>query len=383
MLTRCTAGRRHVVPIALASLLITTVVPPVHAAAIQIPRAPAPSLRIVVLEGEDAVNIIQQRTAVAPVVEVRDRNDQPVAGAVVSFVIRNGRATFGGARTLTVTTNATGRAVAAGLTPTGTGPLQIAASAAYQGQTAAITIAQTNVATAAQAAAAGAGGASGGGAGAAGTGAASGGSGAAAGAGAATGAGAGAAAGGAAASGAAAAGGGIGLTTIGVVGAAVAGGAYAATKVAGNNSDQTRTLTGTYSAPVAQNYVFTPQGTCTRSWTVQGKLSLEFVEGTGTVAGDLDDEATWTVSSTTCGGEQVGATIAPGATIRLGGTPSAMSGTYSRTGSPAAGIVETATWTFSGSESGDTAAGTLTVTSHLDGPNFVANAGYAVSVTLR
>jgi len=33
------------------------------------------ALRIVVIEGEDAVNIIQQRTAVGPIVEVRDDND--------------------------------------------------------------------------------------------------------------------------------------------------------------------------------------------------------------------------------------------------------------------------------------------------------------------
>src|SRR5262245_62902282 len=80
-------------------------------------------LRIVVIEGEDAVNVVQQKTAVAPVIEVRDRNDQPVAGAVVNFAVRNGRATFSGARTLAVTTDAAGRAVAAGPTPTATGPL--------------------------------------------------------------------------------------------------------------------------------------------------------------------------------------------------------------------------------------------------------------------
>jgi hypothetical protein len=39
-------------------------------------------LKIVVVEGEDAVNIIQQRTAVSPIVEVRDDNDLPVAGAL-------------------------------------------------------------------------------------------------------------------------------------------------------------------------------------------------------------------------------------------------------------------------------------------------------------
>jgi hypothetical protein len=123
--------------------------------------AAAPPLKIVVVEGEGAVNIIQQKTAVAPVIEVRDRNDQPVSGAVVRFAISKGRATFNGARTLTATTDALGRATAAGLTPSGTGSLSIATSATFQGQTAAITIAQTNVLTAAQAAAAASAGSSG------------------------------------------------------------------------------------------------------------------------------------------------------------------------------------------------------------------------------
>ncbi|MEQ1870251.1 MAG: PEGA domain-containing protein, partial [Vicinamibacterales bacterium] len=134
------------------------------------PSAPAgehAALTIVVVEGEDAVNIIQQRTAVAPVVEVRDRNNQPVPGALVRFAIRNGRATFSGARTLSVTTNAAGRAIATGLTPTSSGALQIGATASFGGQTAAVTIAQTNVLTAAQAAGvASAGGGAGAGAGA-------------------------------------------------------------------------------------------------------------------------------------------------------------------------------------------------------------------------
>jgi PEGA domain len=110
-----------------------------------------PALKIVVLEGEGAVNIIQQKTAVAPVIEVRDRNDQPVSGAVVKFAIQKGKASFDGARTLTVTTNAAGRATATGLTATSKGAVQIAASAAFQGQTAAATIAQTSVMTAAEA----------------------------------------------------------------------------------------------------------------------------------------------------------------------------------------------------------------------------------------
>src|SRR5206468_3212900 len=52
---------------------------------------------------------------------------------------------------LTVTTNGAGRAAATGLTATGRGAVQIAASAAFQGETAAVSIAQTTVMTAAEA----------------------------------------------------------------------------------------------------------------------------------------------------------------------------------------------------------------------------------------
>src|ERR1051325_8556866 len=108
-------------------------------------------LRIAVIAGEDAVNIIQQKTAGAPLVEVRDRNKQPVAGALVTFSIEGGKAaTFGGASTLTVATNAAGQAAVTGLTPSAAGAFQIQVSAAFQGQVATATIAQTNVMTAAQ-----------------------------------------------------------------------------------------------------------------------------------------------------------------------------------------------------------------------------------------
>jgi hypothetical protein len=139
-------------------LLIAATGPTADAA--QKASTPSPGLQIVVIEGEDAVNVIQQKTAVAPIVEVRDRNHQPISGATVRFAIQGGRATFNGARTLTLTTNAAGRAAVTGLTPTGSGAFQISATATFQGQTAAVSIAQTNVLTAAQAA--GAGGAGGG-----------------------------------------------------------------------------------------------------------------------------------------------------------------------------------------------------------------------------
>jgi hypothetical protein len=115
-------------------------------------RSQSNSLKIVVLAGEDAVNVIQQKTAVAPIVEVRDRNDLPVAGATVVFAVNGPGATFAGAQTLTVVTNAAGQATAAGLTPTMTGALRISATATFQGQKATVTIAQSNVMTVAEAA---------------------------------------------------------------------------------------------------------------------------------------------------------------------------------------------------------------------------------------
>ena len=146
-----------------------------------------PRLRIVVLEGEDGVNIIGQGTAVPTVVEVRDRNDLPVSGASVVFLLgEGGTATLNaGLSQVTVTTNALGQA-AVTVNPLASGAVQLQVSAAFQGQTATAAIVQTNVATAA-----GAGGAAGGAAGTAGAGGGTGG-----GAGAATGTAAGGGAGG-------------------------------------------------------------------------------------------------------------------------------------------------------------------------------------------
>ena len=129
--------------------------------------APAGDLKIVVLAGEGAVNIIQQKTAVAPIIEVRDRNNLPVAGATVTFSVGGSGASFGTGSTLTVVTNAAGQATAAGLTPTAAGAVQINVTAAMQGQIASAAITQTNFATAQAAAAASSGAAGGGGGGAA------------------------------------------------------------------------------------------------------------------------------------------------------------------------------------------------------------------------
>lgn len=228
-----------------------------------------------VLEGENAINIIQQKTAVAPVVEVRDRNDHPVAGAIVQFAIRSGRATFGGARSLSVTTNAVGRAVAAGFAPTGTGALQIAATATFQGQTAAaVTIAQTTVQTAVQAAAATS----------ATTATASGSASAGAGTAGAAGAGAGAVSAGAAGAGAGAgaAAGGVSAATLGIVGGVATGAALAAKELgvldgsAGDGQVYTGTLSG------SEDLVF---GTFCRTEILTAMLKLELKVDAGSVSG--------------------------------------------------------------------------------------------------
>jgi hypothetical protein len=297
-------------------------------------QQPVPALKIVVLEGEGGVNIIQQKTAVRPLIEVRDRNNVPVSGALVTFTIGGGNsaAFAGGAQTLTVTTNAAGQAAASGLNAISSGPFQIRVQAAYQGQLATAAISLTNFATAAAAAQAGAG------AGAVGGGTASG-----------------------AAGGAAGGGGGISATTIGIVGAAIAGGAVAATQVAGKKEEDKGTgfdpYTGSFSGQVVIIVSFTtPEGvpgSCTRTRAM-----------TGTMTVDLNaDHATGTVGLQSAQNETgVTGTCLPGPTVNLTvprqpvtGGPSEL--TFTHTAS--FGTAETDVLTFKGAHSGTTITGTL------------------------
>ena len=76
-------------------------------------------LFINIIEGEGALNDIRTRTAREPIVEVDDENHKPVAGVLVLFAIDNGGssspfATFSGANTVSVTTDAAGRAAGRG-----------------------------------------------------------------------------------------------------------------------------------------------------------------------------------------------------------------------------------------------------------------------------
>jgi len=118
-------------------------------------------LRIVIIEGDGAINNIRQRVSREPIVQVEDENRKPVAGAVVIFSLpeQGASGTFAnGSKMLMTVTDNTGRARATGIRPNDqTGPMQLRVSASLQGLTATAVITQTNVAGAAAAGAAGTG----------------------------------------------------------------------------------------------------------------------------------------------------------------------------------------------------------------------------------
>jgi len=116
-------------------------------------EAPGPKLNIVVVEGEGAVNNIRQRLAREPIVRVEDENKKPVAGATVVFLLPKSGASGlfpNGTTMLTVTTDAKGQAIAAGLRPNSVaGQFQIRVTANYQGMTGATSVNQSNAGAAA------------------------------------------------------------------------------------------------------------------------------------------------------------------------------------------------------------------------------------------
>jgi hypothetical protein len=192
-------------------------VPPSFSQTINPQAGGVSDLKIIVLTGEDGVNIIKKKTAVKPVVEVRDKNNLPVAGVYVTFLAPDsgpGVIFTGGTRTFSTLSDAAGHAAVPSMKPVGKGAFKIAIKASFQGHVTTATIAQTNYLTVAAAHAAGA---------AVGT---AGGSGAA-----------GGAAGGAVAAGGATAGG-ISAATIGIIVAGVAAAAGVAVAVAKGKSSK-------------------------------------------------------------------------------------------------------------------------------------------------
>jgi hypothetical protein len=113
------------------------------------PGAAPKELHIVILEGEDALNNIRQRTAREPIVQVEDENHKPVAGALVLFTIHGSASgaggSFAGATSLSVTTGADGQAVAKGFTPNATkGSYTIEVTATLGALTALVVVHQTS-----------------------------------------------------------------------------------------------------------------------------------------------------------------------------------------------------------------------------------------------
>lgn len=116
-------------------------------------------LHIVVVEGQNGVNIIKKRAAVRPVVQVRDRTNMPVAGASVTFTAPNDDPSaifLNGSRSETMVTDHSGEATVGSMRPEGAGTFPLRVTASFQGDTATATITQTNVTTAAEAARTGA-----------------------------------------------------------------------------------------------------------------------------------------------------------------------------------------------------------------------------------
>lgn len=106
------------------------------------------SIRLIVLEGENAINYIPTHIGTPPVVEVRDENERPVENATVTFTLPEtgpGGAFAEGKHSQTRTTGFQGQAGTSGFALNSTsGPWVIRVTATHQGLTASALIHQTN-----------------------------------------------------------------------------------------------------------------------------------------------------------------------------------------------------------------------------------------------
>ena len=143
---------RQMLACALAAVLI---VGPLGAQQVSGPKQPLVNqpkgtLTINILEGEGAKNVIQSRSATAPVVEVKDASGKPVVGAEVVFQLPTvgPSGSFNGwLKTQTVRTDDQGKATVSGYAPnTEPGRFNIKVTATSGTQTGTAVIAQANVA---------------------------------------------------------------------------------------------------------------------------------------------------------------------------------------------------------------------------------------------
>ena len=110
--------------------------------------AQPPALKIVVLEGQGAIHNIRQARTKEPVVEVLDQAGNPVSGASVTFTVPDtgpSGSFLDESRSYSAVTDDKGRASGRGLHPNKLmGQYEVRVHAVYRGQTAQITIPQTN-----------------------------------------------------------------------------------------------------------------------------------------------------------------------------------------------------------------------------------------------
>lgn len=107
------------------------------------------TLHITILEGDNALNNIRERTAREPIVQVEDANHKPVAGVAIVFTSLRGSngagGTFNSLPSYKTVTDAQGRAVGRGFQPnTTTGQYTISVQAAVGTMMAAIVIHEEN-----------------------------------------------------------------------------------------------------------------------------------------------------------------------------------------------------------------------------------------------
>ena len=110
--------------------------------------AQSPAIRIVVLVGENAMNVVKKGTGVMPVVQVLDQNGKPVEGAEVTFVAPGDGPSVqftDGSRSATITTDSEGKASPIGGVALNTGDFEYQITGLFHDQRATVAIQQTNV----------------------------------------------------------------------------------------------------------------------------------------------------------------------------------------------------------------------------------------------
>jgi hypothetical protein len=104
-------------------------------------------LNIVIVEGDGAINNIQERVAREVIVQVNDENNKPVSGALVAFALPTGGpggSFAGGTNVFSAVTDASGR-VTTSFTPNNvSGFYRVNINASFQGQTTSRSISQSN-----------------------------------------------------------------------------------------------------------------------------------------------------------------------------------------------------------------------------------------------